>query len=67
MNDMEPRTPSPERRSLQVKLVYSGARGAASGPVSRPGRGIVTFLVELFALGRFGGFGRTGRLSFSGS
>jgi hypothetical protein len=66
---MESRTSSHERRSLQVKLVYSGMPGDATGPVVRPGRGILTFIMEVFGVGRFGGFGRTGRFHqmFSGS
>jgi len=66
---MESRTPFPERRSLQVKLLYSGTTGEATGPVIRPKRGILTFVVELLGFGRFGGFGKTGRIHhfFSGS
>ena len=59
---MDPAIRSPGRRSFKVELVYSQAGGEGSGRFSRPRRGIVTFLVEFFGLGRFGGFGRMGRL-----
>jgi hypothetical protein len=61
MTDKEPPGGSPRRRSSQVELIYLGVQPAAKGPVVRPRRTIAAIVTELFACGRFGGFGRTAR------
>jgi hypothetical protein len=59
---MEPTTPVAVRRSTRVTLVYLGTPGEATESVRRPRRGILAVLAEYFGVGRFGGFGWTGRL-----
>jgi hypothetical protein len=50
------------RRSVRVDLVYSNQPGAATRAALRPRRSWRAFLAELVGVGRFGGFGRIGRL-----
>ena len=59
---MESIAPISARRSARVTLVYLGTPGEATESVRRPRRGFFTVLAEFFGVGRFGGFGRTGRL-----
>ena len=59
---MDPTAPISTRRSARVTLVYLGTPGEATGSVRRPRRSFFTVLAEFFGVGRFGGFGRTGRL-----
>ena len=61
---MELSNSSSGRRSAQVNLVYSNGPDAANKSSLRPRRDWRAFFTELLGVGRFGGFGRTGRPMF---